>query len=117
MKVDPYKKSVKLAKGGSTAVAAVLNQVILLFSKMTIQNNLAENKNSVVEHRVWRSGPKTEEKIEKRIRTFLYFLNQPEELTHLHIDHRLRGDLVYKELKHGLFGQMRFMSYVHPQLR
>jgi hypothetical protein len=105
-KVDPGKRQVKLSKGGSSTVGAVLNQVIQVFAKMTIQNNLAENKNSVVEHRVWRSGPKLIAGFEKRIRTFLFYLNNPDELLNLRIDHQLRGDLVYTELKTGLYGQI-----------
>jgi len=114
-KVDPGRMKVRIAKGGSTAVAAVLNQVILFFSRMTIQNNLAENKNSVVEHRVWRSGPKDDLSIERRLRTFLYFLNNPGELAKVRIDHRLRGDLVYKEMRQGLLGQMRYMNCIYNQ--
>jgi len=107
--VDPGKGLVKLSKGGSSTVRAVLNQVIQVFAKMTIQNNLAENKNSVVEHRVWRSGPKFIAGFEKRIRTFLFYLNNPDEIRKIEINHRLRGDLVYTELKTGLYGQI-FMA-------
>jgi hypothetical protein len=114
-KVDPGKKRVKIAKGGSTAVGAVLNQVIQVYAKMTIQNNLAENKNSVVEHRVWLSGPKDLDNIEKRIRTFLFFLNNPNQLPIIRINHRLRGDLVYRELKSGLYGHMLQANYVYLQ--
>jgi hypothetical protein len=105
-RVDPGKRQIKLSKGGSSTVGAVLNQVIQVFTKMTIQNNLAENKNSVIEHRVWRSGPKLIAGFEKRIRTFLFYLNNPDELMKLKIDHQLRGDLVYTELKTGLYGQI-----------
>lgn len=105
-RVDPGKHQVKLSKGGSNTVGAVLNQVIQVFAKMTIQNNLAENKNSVIEHRVWRSGPKFIAGFEKRIRTFLFYLNNPDELMKLRINHQLRGDLVYTELRTGLYGQI-----------
>ena len=114
-KVDPGKKQVRIAKGGSTTVGAVLNQVILVFGKMTIQNNLAENKNSVVEHRVWLSGPKDLENSENRIRTFLFFLNNPDQITKISIDHSLRGDLVYKELKSGLFGHILRDKFCYKQ--
>jgi hypothetical protein len=116
-KVDPGRGQVKLGKGGSSTVRAVLNQVISLFGKMTIQNNLAENKNSVVEHRMWRSGPKDAAGFEKRLRTFLFYLNNPAELPKLRIPHRLRGDLVYTELKTGLYGHIFKANYLfHLQL-
>jgi hypothetical protein len=92
-------------------VRAVLNQVILFFKRMTIQNNLAENKNSVVEHRVWRSGPKDLIGFEKRLRTFIYFLNNPQELKNLYIDHRFRGDLMYSELKSSIYGEICFKMF------
>jgi len=111
-KVDPGRGRVRLGKGGSSTVGAVLNQVISLFGKMTIQNNLAENKNSVVEHRVWRSGPKDAAGFEKRLRTFLFYLNNPAELPKLRIPHRLRGDLVYTELKTGLYGRIYKANYL-----
>jgi hypothetical protein len=114
-KIDPGKKQVRLAKGGSHTVGAVLNQVIRLYARMTVQNNLAENKNSVVEHRVWLSGPKDLDGVEKRLRTFLYFLNNPKELPKLQIRHRLRGDLVYKELESGLMGHILRSNYSYSQ--
>ena len=114
-KVDPGKMQVRLAKGGSTTVRAVLNRVILIYGKMTIQNNLAENKNSVLEHRVWRSGPKDIDSIEKRFRTFFFFHNNPEELPNLRINHRLRADLVYKELKTGIFGHIAVNNFLYRE--
>lgn len=113
--VDPGKKLVRIAKGGSSTVAAVLNQVILVYGKMTIQNNLAENKNSVVEHRVWRSGPKELLGFEQRLRCFLFYLNNPEELPNIQIDHNLRGDLVYDELKCSIFGDIWRQAYQFQQ--
>ena len=114
-KIDPGKKVVKLAKGGSTTVGAVLNQVIQVFAKMTIQNNLAENKNSVVEHRVWLSGPKDLEGGETRIRAFLFYLNNPEELPKIEINHHLRGDLIYAELERGMVGSLIKANYLYQQ--
>lgn len=109
--VDPGKKSVKIAKGGSGAVGAVLNRVILFFCKMTIQNNLAENKNSVVEHRVWRSGPKDQDSFEKRLRTFLFFLNNPRQIQTLRIDHSFRGDLMFSQLKDSIYSDIFIQNY------
>lgn len=113
--VDPGKKVVRIAKRGSSAVAAVLNQVIVFFSKMTIQNNLAENKNSVVEHRVWRSGPKDLEGFENRLRTFLFFLNNPREIRYLKVDHSFRGDLMYSQLSTSIFSNIFVQNHRYFQ--
>lgn len=40
------------------------------------------------------------------MKTFLFYLNNPDNLLKLKINHRLRGDLVYTELKTGLYGQI-----------
>lgn len=114
-RIDPKKKQVKITKGGSATVSAALNQVINFFGKMTIQNNLSENKNSVVEHRVWLSGPKDEESAEKRLRTFLFFLNNPSELDTLQIEHRLRGDLMEREIKTSLYGKILVGKWKYQQ--
>ncbi len=51
-KIYPWRYKIRLTKSGSGTVGAALNRVIKLYTKMTIQNNLAENKNSMLEHRV-----------------------------------------------------------------
>jgi len=114
-KVDPGKKRVQIKKGGSNTVSAVLNQVILFYGKMTIQNNLAENKNSVVDHHVWRSGPKDPASFEKRLRTFLFFLNNPQELSHLEVDHSFRGDLMYSQLSRSIFSNLFLQNLRYMQ--
>jgi hypothetical protein len=116
-KVNPSKKSVKIAKGGSNTVSAVLNQVIQVFAGMTIQNNLAENKNSVVEHHVWFSGPKDDENFETRLRTYLFYLNNPDQISKIKISHRLRSDLLDKELNKGIFGSIFMQQTRYMQIR
>ncbi len=114
-KVNPGKKKVKLGKNGPSAVAAALGQVIQVYARMTIQNNLAENKNSVIECRVWLSGPKDLEGSEVRLRTFLYFQNNPEQLKTLSISHRFRADLLDHEIRGGIYGHILQANYFGSQ--
>ena len=73
---------------------------------MTIQNNLSENKNSVVEHYVWFSGRKTAESMETRVRTFFFYANNPEMLPEIKINHSFHADLFYKQLQMSAFGAL-----------
>jgi hypothetical protein len=113
--VNPSKKKLTLAKNGPSAVAAALGQVIQVYGGMTIQNNLAETKNSVIEHRVWLSGPKDLESSETRLRTFLFFQNNPEQLEVLTISHRFRGDLLDHEIRTGIYGHILKANYLNGQ--
>ena len=105
-KISPWRQKVRLAKSGSGTVGAALNRVIRLYSKMTIQNNLAENKNSMLEHRVWFSGRKTPESFEERLRTFVIMQNNPCLWVKLKISHAFRSDLLEKQLDRSVFGGM-----------
>lgn len=103
-RIYPWRKKVRLAKKGLGTVDAALNRVIQLYAKMTIQNNLAENKNSVLEHRVWFSGRKTPESFEKRLRTFVIMQNNPTLWDQVKINHSFRSDLMEKQIKNSVFG-------------
>lgn len=103
-KISPWRQKVQLAKSGSGTVGAALNRVIKLYAKMTIQNNLAENKNSMLEHRVWFSGRKTPESFEERLRTFVILQNNPCLWDKLKICHSFRSDLLEKQLDRSVFG-------------
>ncbi len=104
--ISPWRQKVRLAKSGLGAVGAALNRVIKLYAKMTIQNNLAENKNSMLEHRVWFSGRKTPESFEERLRTFVILQNNPYLWDNLEISHSFRSDLLEKQLDRSVFGGM-----------
>ena len=114
-KVDPGKKKVRLGKNGPSAVAAALGQVIQVFAGMTIQNNLAENKNSVIECRVWLTGPKDIEQCEVRLRTFLFFQNNPDQLGGLSISHHFRADLLDYEIQTGIYGNILQANQLYKQ--
>lgn len=104
--VNPSQKTVKIAKGGPDTVGIVLDQIIQIFARMTIQNNLAENRNSVVEDHVCFSGPKDHKHFEIRLRTYVFYLNNPDQISKIKISHRLRSDLLDKELKKGIYGNI-----------
>ena len=115
VKVDPGKKKVRLGKNGPSAVAAALGLVIQVYAGMTIQNNLAENKNSVIECRVWLSGPKDIEQCEVRLRTFLFFQNNPEQLGALSISHHFRADLLDHEMRSSIYGHILQANKMYNQ--
>jgi len=63
-KIDPYRDKFKPSKGMPSPVVAGLNETFNLFTLMSIQNNLAENKNSILQAFLRLNGPKTEESVE-----------------------------------------------------
>ena len=62
----------------SRPVGAGLNATLKLFPLMSIQNNLAENINSILRVIIRLRGPKTIESVERRIRATLKIRNHPE---------------------------------------
>ncbi len=116
-RVDPGRKKVSVGGNGPSAVAAALNQVIQVYAGMTIQNNLAENKNSVIENRVWLSGPKDLDHCEVRLRLFLFFHNNPKQLGMQSISHRFRADLLDYEIRGGIYGHILRANYLSRQCK
>ncbi|MHA1455580.1 MAG: hypothetical protein ACTSR5_06275, partial [Promethearchaeota archaeon] len=70
-KIDPYRDKLKIGKKLSRPVGAGLNATLKLFPLMSIQNNLAENINSILRAIIRLRGPKTIESVERRIRATL----------------------------------------------
>jgi len=66
---------------------------------MSIQNNLAENKNSILRAIIRLRGPKTIESVERRIRATLKIRNHPEILDEVRIMRQVRGDFLMNNLK------------------
>ena len=58
---------------------------------MSIQNNLAENKNSILQAILRFRGPKTIESVERRIRATLKICNNPELLDEIRITRNIKG--------------------------
>ena len=99
-KIDPFRKTLRLAKDVSPAVAAAFGETKDLFWHKSISNNLAENINSVVEARVHLTGPKSPERLEQRLRAFLLIRNNSEILDFLPVSHRFQTQILFNEWKH-----------------
>ena len=97
--IDPYRDKLKLGKGLSRPVGAGLNATLKLFPLMSIQNNLAENINSILRAIIRLRGPKTIESVERRIRATLKVRNHPEILDEVRITRQVRGDFLMNNLK------------------
>ena len=97
--IDPYRDKLKLGKGLSRPVGAGLNATLKLFPLMSIQNNLAENINSILRAIIRLRGPKTIESVERRIRATLKIRNHPEILDEVRIRRQVRGDFLMNNLK------------------
>ena len=96
--IDPYRRTVRVGKDISPAVAAALGEVVNLYPKMFIQNNLAENINSVLSRTVVLSGPKTAEGVERRLRALIICRNNPELLETLIINHMFQQSFLIKQI-------------------
>ena len=97
--IDPYRDKLKLRKGLSRPVGAGLNATLKLYHQMSIQNNLAENINSILRAIIRLRGPKTIKSVERRIRATLKIRNHPEILDEVRIMRQVRGDFLMNNLK------------------
>jgi len=66
---------------------------------MSIQNNLAENINTILRAIIRLRGPKTIETVERRIRVTLKIRNHPEILDEVRITRQVRGAFFMNNLK------------------
>lgn len=106
MKIDPYRKTLKFSKGCLGTVVAALNIVIDKYARITIQNNLAENINSVLQSIIRLKGPKSIETAEIRLRATLIVRNDPTILQNLRIKRNLQGKFVLNNLNVNNFARM-----------
>lgn len=97
MDVNPYRKTLKVSKGCLGAVAAALNRAFEIYSRKSIQNNIAENINSVLQSLIRLRGPKTIDSVEKRLRATIIVRNTPEILQTIRIKRNLHGDFLLKQ--------------------
>ena len=97
--INPYRDKLKIGKRLSRPVAAGLNATLKLYPLMSIQNNLAENINSILRDIIRLRGPKTIESVERRIRATLKIRNHPEILDEVRIMRHVRGDFLMNNLK------------------
>jgi len=105
VKVDPYRLTLKFSKNMDPKLISVLKELFELFFRKTIQNNVAEGSNSVLQSLLKLCGPKTILSVEDKIRAFVMIRNQPELLLKVQIDRNIRGtfiscDLATPELAH-----------------
>jgi len=98
MKVDPYRMTIKFSKNMDPKIVATLEELFGLFFRKTIQNNVAEGSNSVIQSLLKLCGPKTESSVEKKIRAFVIIRNEPELLYKIQIERNIRGDFIINDL-------------------
>jgi len=98
-KIYPHWKRVKIGGKVPPAVAAAFGRTVELFSQKFVQNNLAENLNSVLSFHLNLSGPKTSESVEKRIRAFLLIYNHPELVQTVEIRHKFNQRILFRLLQ------------------
>lgn len=106
VKVDPYRKILKLAKDCLASVEEGLNKTFELFARMSIQNNLAENINSVIRTILSLRGPKTIESMSRRLRTTAIVRNNPELIHKVEIKRDVRAKFLIDNLKVIDYGDM-----------
>lgn len=106
MWIDPYKKALKLGKGCLGTVASALNKTFVIYAHKSIQNNLAENINSVLQSLIRLRGPKTIESVEKRLRAVLIVRNNPTILQEIQIDRNMRGVFLLKNIEVANYSRM-----------
>ncbi|MBD3343420.1 MAG: DDE-type integrase/transposase/recombinase [Candidatus Lokiarchaeota archaeon] len=105
VKVDPYRLTLKFSKTMDPKLISVLTDLLELFFRKTIQNNVGEGSNSVLQSLLKLCGPKTISSVEDKIRAFAMIRNRPELLSKVQIDRNIRGtfiscDLITPELAH-----------------
>jgi hypothetical protein len=100
-KVDPHRITVRVGRDISKPVAAGIEDVVKLFPKSFIQNNLAEHKNSVLSNYLVLSGPKTAETVERRLRAFLICHNNPKLLEKLEIHHFFQKKFLVDQIRNS----------------
>ena len=79
-------------------IISVLKELFELFVRKTIQNNVAEGSNSVLQSLLKLCGPKTDLSVEEELRGFVIIRNDPELLSKIEIERNIRGDFITKDL-------------------
>jgi hypothetical protein len=106
MKVDPFRKAIKFGKDCLGTVAAALNSAFNVYARMTIQNNIAENINSVLQSIIRLRGPKTIQSAEKRLRATLIVRNDPTILKELVVSRNMHGIIVTNNIRSENYARM-----------
>ena len=98
VKVDPYRTTLKFSKNIDPKIVATLTELFELFVQKTIQNNVGEGSNSVLQSLLKLCGPKTILSVENKIRGFIIIRNNPELLSKVQIDRNVRGNFITNEV-------------------
>ncbi|MHA1151042.1 MAG: DDE-type integrase/transposase/recombinase [Promethearchaeota archaeon] len=98
MKVDPYRITLRFSKTIDPKVISVLKELFELFIRKTIQNNVGEGSNSMLQSLLKLCGPKTISSVEEKIRAFAMIRNRPELLCKVRIDRNIRGTFISCDL-------------------
>lgn len=98
VKVDPYRITLKFSKTMDPRIITVLRDLFDLFVRKTIQNNVGEGSNSVLQSLLKLCGPKTIDSVEDKIRAFAMIRNRPELLSKVRIDRNIRGTFISNDL-------------------
>lgn len=91
VKVNPYRRTLKFGKTCPATVALGLHAAFSLYPGMYVQNNLAENVNSVLQSILRLRGPKTAGSVERRLRAVLVVRNDPGVLDEVEVKRAVRG--------------------------
>jgi transposase-like protein len=98
-KIDPYRKTVRVSKNLPASVSAALTELLDLFALKSIQNNVSENLNSVLQSLLRLRGPKTVESVERRIRAWAMVRNDTTVLDEIQIERNVQGSFLINNLK------------------
>ena len=98
VKIDPYRMMLQFSKNKDPKIVATLKELLELFARMIIQNNVAEGSNCVIQSLLKLCGPKTESAIEKKICAFVLIRDKPEFLYKIQIEKNIRGDFIINGL-------------------
>lgn len=98
VKVDPYRMTLRFSKKMDPKIISVLKEIFELFFRKTIQNNVGEGSNSVLQSLLKLCGPKTISAVENKIRGFVIIRNESKLLSKVQIDRNIRGDFINTNL-------------------
>jgi hypothetical protein len=97
LKVDPARSTLRIGHVPAP-IAVGLQATFDIFARMSIQNNLSENLNSVIKALFGLSGPKQPDSIIQKIRIALRVRNQPTILGKIEIKRQFHGQVFLKGL-------------------
>ena len=98
IRVDPYRKKVRIAPSLPNPIATALNHAINLFHNKFIQNNLAENFNSILARCIRLNGPGSLQRLAEKLRVFCLLRNYPSLSFKIKLKHRFNSPTIRKNL-------------------